>query len=236
MICENCNKQHDGSYGSGRFCSSKCARGFSTKAKRKEINKKVSEKLTKEKLIKVCPECGKEFNPYANRSGIKFCSNPCSLNNRLKRPEYRKALSKAQKKRCESIEERNRLRKIGRKGGFGNKGYTKRGIRFESNLEKKCFEHLDILGLKYEAHKIIPNSSKVSDIYLVDFDLWIEIDGIDREVKKKYLKENYEYWIHKLEIYEEHNLNYKIYKTFKEFQAGLAQLVRAPVLHAGGES
>ena len=24
MICENCNKEHDGSYGSGRFCSSKC--------------------------------------------------------------------------------------------------------------------------------------------------------------------------------------------------------------------
>lgn len=45
MKCENCNKEHDGSYGSGRFCSSKCARGFSTKAKRKEINEKVSKKL-----------------------------------------------------------------------------------------------------------------------------------------------------------------------------------------------
>lgn len=43
--CENCNYKHDGSYGSGRFCSSKCARGFSTKKKRKEINKKVSDKL-----------------------------------------------------------------------------------------------------------------------------------------------------------------------------------------------
>lgn len=31
MICENCKINHDGSYGSGRFCSSKCARGFSTK-------------------------------------------------------------------------------------------------------------------------------------------------------------------------------------------------------------
>ena len=41
-ICENCNQEHNGTYGSGRFCSSKCARGFSTKAKRKEINEKVS--------------------------------------------------------------------------------------------------------------------------------------------------------------------------------------------------
>lgn len=43
--CENCNHEHDGSYGSGRFCNSKCARGFSTKKKRKEINNKVSDKL-----------------------------------------------------------------------------------------------------------------------------------------------------------------------------------------------
>ena len=45
MKCENCNNDHDGSYGSGRFCCAKCARGFSTKLKRKEINVKVSEKL-----------------------------------------------------------------------------------------------------------------------------------------------------------------------------------------------
>ena len=35
--CENCKNEHDGSYGSGRFCSIKCSRGFSTKEKRKEI-------------------------------------------------------------------------------------------------------------------------------------------------------------------------------------------------------
>jgi len=46
MKCQSCLKEHDGSYGSGRFCSAKCARGFSTKAKRQEINKQVSKKLT----------------------------------------------------------------------------------------------------------------------------------------------------------------------------------------------
>ena len=45
MICENCGSNHNGSYGSGRFCSSKCARGFSTKNNREEINKKVSKTL-----------------------------------------------------------------------------------------------------------------------------------------------------------------------------------------------
>lgn len=45
MICENCEKEHEGSYGSGRFCCKKCARGYSTKAKRKEINRRVSQSL-----------------------------------------------------------------------------------------------------------------------------------------------------------------------------------------------
>lgn len=38
--CENCKSEHDGTYGSGRFCSTKCARGFSTKAKRKKSMKR----------------------------------------------------------------------------------------------------------------------------------------------------------------------------------------------------
>lgn len=47
MKCERCNKEHDGSYGSGRFCSSKCARSFSTSKNREETNKKVSSTLKK---------------------------------------------------------------------------------------------------------------------------------------------------------------------------------------------
>lgn len=43
MKCELCKNEHDGKYGSGRFCCIKCARAFSTSLKREEINKKVSE-------------------------------------------------------------------------------------------------------------------------------------------------------------------------------------------------
>lgn len=49
-LCEYCEKEHDGLYGSGRFCSSRCARGYSTKAKRQEINKQVSKTLTGRKI------------------------------------------------------------------------------------------------------------------------------------------------------------------------------------------
>jgi len=45
MECERCLVQHDGNFGSGRFCSAKCARSFSTRAKRAEISKKVSNTL-----------------------------------------------------------------------------------------------------------------------------------------------------------------------------------------------
>jgi hypothetical protein len=40
--CENCGSSHDGSYGSGRFCGEKCARGFSTRENRGEINLKIA--------------------------------------------------------------------------------------------------------------------------------------------------------------------------------------------------
>ena len=36
MKCENCGKEHDGSYGSGRFCSKLCAHSFVGKSKTTE--------------------------------------------------------------------------------------------------------------------------------------------------------------------------------------------------------
>lgn len=50
MECEYCSEEHKGIYGSKRFCKQKCARGYATKEKRKEINKKVSKKLKGRKM------------------------------------------------------------------------------------------------------------------------------------------------------------------------------------------
>jgi predicted RNA-binding Zn-ribbon protein involved in translation (DUF1610 family) len=52
MICEYCGRENDSLYGSGRFCNKKCARGYATKDKRKEINEKVSRKLQGKKHSK----------------------------------------------------------------------------------------------------------------------------------------------------------------------------------------
>lgn len=42
MNCENCGFKHEGVYGSGRFCSLRCARAYATNCRREEINKKIS--------------------------------------------------------------------------------------------------------------------------------------------------------------------------------------------------
>lgn len=81
-ICENCEKEHDGTYGSGRFCSCKCSRGFSTKNKRKEINAKVSKTLKgkKPKLISICKNCNKEY--VQTRKTQQFCCKGCAASYR----------------------------------------------------------------------------------------------------------------------------------------------------------
>ena len=53
MLCENCGKEHNGTYGSGRFCCQKCARGFSSKyvteAGRKKQKEVLNNKINREK-------------------------------------------------------------------------------------------------------------------------------------------------------------------------------------------
>lgn len=73
MKCKYCNEKDAVKYSNhsnGEFCSKECARGFSTKAKRKEINEKVSKTLTgrKSSLPKfrtyyshICEICKVEF-------------------------------------------------------------------------------------------------------------------------------------------------------------------------------
>ncbi len=91
MICLNCNKEHDGSFGSGKFCSKSCSckRVWSEEDKLKISNSvKTSVKAkvanTKRKGVKKvvwdekkCPICGKIFSFNSNRPK-KTCSRSCS--------------------------------------------------------------------------------------------------------------------------------------------------------------
>lgn len=74
--CEYCNKEHDGSYGSGRFCNKSCVAGYATRDKRNEINKKISKSLRFILCERICPNCGKYFQPTNMRH--TFCNKVCS--------------------------------------------------------------------------------------------------------------------------------------------------------------
>ena len=97
-LCEYCSKENDGSFATGRFCCRSCSYGFSTKAKRIEINKAVSISLSIVKIKKICPICEKEFEDYPN-GRRKTCSGPCgrSLSNKVTyaKPGYKEKLSNA---------------------------------------------------------------------------------------------------------------------------------------------
>ena len=93
MFCKQCGKAHDGSYGSGTFCSQFCARRYSALVNKEVKNKKISESLKGRKHIKTdeeklkreeyeqnpnyCSICGKilEFNKRFNKTcGSKECA------------------------------------------------------------------------------------------------------------------------------------------------------------------
>lgn len=138
MICENCGKEHDGSYGSGRFCSCKCARCFSTKANREETNKKVSQTLLKRRdlglfktdfTVRYCSDCGKQIS-FKNKSG--YCRE-CVRHT----DEY---------KRKQRISNHNAQLKLIEEGR--HKGWASRNIKsypekfFESVLNNNCIEYI----------------------------------------------------------------------------------------------
>jgi hypothetical protein len=228
MKCKNCETNDAlkySKYSTGEFCSRECARGFSTKEKRSEINNKVSLKLKGSghgNLEKECIVCKTQFEyAWEKRKKRKYCSNDCRKKAQKMgihiTKEGIKKISKKRKQDCKNIEERKRLRDIGMKGGFGKRGYTKNGTQYSSTIEKKCFELLEEHGIKFIHHKNIPNSSKVSDIYIPDLDYWIEIDGMYREKRKKSIPKEYKYWLEKLKIYKRENLNLKIAHNDNEF-------------------
>ena len=114
MNCENCKKEHDGVYGSGRFCSLGCSRvrhnvwtteqkqRQSVKLKNSEKAKRVSElrrKSPQQPIQGICEKCGVEHNgKYA--SG-RFCSSFCShsFSTKKNRKKINKKISKTIKQK-----------------------------------------------------------------------------------------------------------------------------------------
>lgn len=170
--CENCKTEHNGEYGSGRFCSTKCSRGFSTKAKRKEINEKVSLKLKQEIVLyeAVCIVCNNSFT--SDRPNRKCCSVKCSA------------------KRGGSSIKKDTSKMGGLRDGGGRSkvySYTNRlGETMKLNVEEiEVAKILDELELNWSrnfngfSYSSLDGKNRkfYPDFYIKDFDYYIEYKG-----------------------------------------------------------
>jgi hypothetical protein len=116
MKCEKCGREHDGSFGSGRFCCRSCA---NSRIHSEKTKKKISDSLYKTFDVKhyreniKCKQCGIIFeidytdNDIKNNSKQKYCSQMCSRMNSIKvlndlnkkyRSIYNKKISETRKK------------------------------------------------------------------------------------------------------------------------------------------
>jgi len=232
--CPKCGTEFDdaGKWGKLKFCSRKCANSRSWSDKDKELrkiqtlnSKKYLEWLEANKaipLIKNCLICGNEFSVSNRYRKNKTCGGECT-----KTYKYIKGSEAQQKRFRDNPEERKRMRDIGRMGGFGKKGYLPSGVRYESSLEKFFFEQLEKYNIRFVAHKPIPNSSKISDAYLPEKNFWVEVDGIDRDKRRKWLENEYKYWVDKLAIYRRENLLVTIVKNKSDILKLVSEIVIA---------
>ena len=194
MKCENCEIEHNGDYGSGRFCSSKCARSFSTKKKRKEINEKVSSRLSGRKLTESHKEKikGEKNGKWKGHCKIEYVNcKVCGYLFTQKRWGNRKTCSES----CRIIASTERTYRNG-----SRKTINYRGVVLESTWELRLAEWLDEKNIKWERPKPIKwvdNKEKermyYPDFYLPEHDLYLDPKNphcmvLDRE--KMYVIEN----------------------------------------------
>ncbi len=167
IICEKCSKQHDGKFGTGRFCSKSCA---SSRVRTNAIKKKISKKLKGNipwnagklsKYTKECVTCKKTFT-VDGWNKKKTCSDECMRQAPGRNGGYRQ----------------NSTRKI-------RSEYN--GYWMDSGAERKFAELLDANDIKW-----IKNTDKFftyrdgsgksrkyyPDFYLPEYDYWVEIKGL----------------------------------------------------------
>lgn len=145
MKCKNCNEKEAvkySKYSNGLFCSKECARSFSTKSKRKQINEKVSKKLEgtgNGDVTNKCKMCGKEFTVVYYRRNQEFCSKTCGSQYSNSQPEKKNKLSKA---RVKSIKN-GIINGAGKKSTYIFKG---KEINCDSKIENACINYFEKLG------------------------------------------------------------------------------------------
>lgn len=174
--CEYCGEGHAGSYGSGRFCSGRCARGFSTRAKRKSINGQVQLALSGRKVGNAakgahypysgsCGHCGAEYEVSNWQDARrKYCSDECRTRGRTE------SLSKALKGKCGGVR---------RGSGRGHGGWY-RGVWCDSTYELAYLAWCELRGITVTRNKQFFRYGAQQRRYFPDF---VHEDGSLVEIK-----------------------------------------------------
>ena len=175
MECENCNIEHGGKYGSGRFCSQTCSRSFSTKENRSLINDKISFKLKgvgNKDVEKECEFCKSKFKVKWDKRNQKTCSTTCGSKLKWKNPEYKDKMRK--------ISSINAKKQHEEKTGIG--------WRSRKNLPPSYPEKIAIGVLnerKVDYEREYPIQKYFIDFAIPRLRIAIEIDGQQHKLKER---------------------------------------------------
>ena len=177
--CEKCGKLVKENYGSGRFCSRKCANSkqHTNEQKEKIKNSIINHYRSIQRHIssdeKICPICGKKY--YTNN---KTCSKECGYKYKTQNGVSEETRQKLSDRVQQKI-----------KNGI-HIGWTTRNIEsYPEKFFKRVLENNDI---KYEFNKpILKNNLGVYEngCYFLDFALSnkidLEIDGKQHKIKER---------------------------------------------------
>jgi len=187
MKCKNCEQKEAfkySKYSKGEFCSRECARAYSTKVKRKEINEKVSKKLMGRKLPEehVIMMMGKGENRY------NFNITDEERENRKNKIRLKK------EKKCEScgceIDFNNKVKycKICSSYWRNKELFEKLGV-LEQNLQISNQNALKILSKEYFSNKKgLIQIKEEYGIMFNTFHFFFKKNGVDLRTLSKSIK------------------------------------------------
>lgn len=236
MICESCTKEHDGGYGSGRFCCQGCARSFATKVNRKEINKKISEKLKGKKLS---PDVIEKIRitKLANKDKISHNISVGMKRYYKRHPEAKKKISDRMTGRIVSTKTRLKLSELAKKNELGGHNsklrlyYTQKDgnvVYLHSSYEKIVAESLDKYDIRWTRPKYLKYINETGehryypDFYLSNYNVYLDpknnyLIKKDKEKIRLVCEQNDVQVI----VLDRHNL---LWCNIKQLIGGLAQL------------
>lgn len=184
--CLRCNKEHEGTFGSGKYCSRSCANSRShsedTKIKmsiscmNSEKSKTQHRSMMKEKVTLTCPQCKLNFKTSECHKNKIYCSKKCYLDDNT------------QKYRCSAPGGYRKGSGRGKSGWYSSKIAGE--VFLDSSWELAYAKYLDENNIEWKRNtkkfKYVKPDGNVGhytpDFYLLVEDEYVEIKGFKTEL------------------------------------------------------